>query len=162
MESYRAKHSGGHGIPSPLPYSVVLVLRPFSRVYSPPGSSVHGILQARILERAAMPSSRRSSRLKDRTCVCLLHWQVGSLLLAPPGKPYSIGQKQSMGLTHVQEEGITQVGSLRLILGCVHGSLGFKFKSPHFILFIPKRYQLSFHLHFRICTKHFRTGSIKF
>ena len=28
---------------------------------SPPGSSVHGILQARILEWVAMPSSRRSS-----------------------------------------------------------------------------------------------------
>ena len=47
---------------------------------------------------------------------CLLHWQVGSLPLAPPGKPYFIGQKQIMGLTHVQEEGITQVGSLRFIL----------------------------------------------
>ena len=29
--------------------------------YSPPGSSVHGILQARILEWVAMPSSRGSS-----------------------------------------------------------------------------------------------------
>ena len=34
---------------------------------SPPGSSVHGILQARILERAAMPSSRGSSRPRDGT-----------------------------------------------------------------------------------------------
>ena len=32
-----------------------------------PGSSVHGILQARILEWIAMPSSRRSSRPRDRT-----------------------------------------------------------------------------------------------
>ena len=29
--------------------------------YSPPGSSVHGTLQARILEWVAMPSSRGSS-----------------------------------------------------------------------------------------------------
>ena len=29
--------------------------------YSPPGSSVHGILHARILEWVAMPSSRGSS-----------------------------------------------------------------------------------------------------
>ena len=29
--------------------------------YSPPGSSVYGILQARILEWVAMPSSRGSS-----------------------------------------------------------------------------------------------------
>ena len=35
--------------------------------YSPPGSSVHGILQARILEWVAMPSSRGSSQLRDQT-----------------------------------------------------------------------------------------------
>ena len=34
-----------------------------------PDSSVHGILQARILEWIAMPSSRGSSRLRDRTCI---------------------------------------------------------------------------------------------
>ena len=34
---------------------------------SPPGSSVHGILQARILEYVAMPSSRGSSRPRDQT-----------------------------------------------------------------------------------------------
>ena len=36
---------------------------------SPPGSSVHGILQARILEWVAMPSSRGSSPPRDRTRV---------------------------------------------------------------------------------------------
>ena len=36
---------------------------------SPRGSSVHGILQARILEWVAMPSSRGSSQPRDRTCV---------------------------------------------------------------------------------------------
>ena len=36
---------------------------------SPPGSSVHGILQARILEWVAMPSSRGYSRPRDRTRV---------------------------------------------------------------------------------------------
>ena len=35
----------------------------------PPGSSVHGILQARILEWVAMPSSRGSSWPRDQTCV---------------------------------------------------------------------------------------------
>ena len=34
---------------------------------SPPGSSVHGILQARILEWVAMPSSRGLSGPRDRT-----------------------------------------------------------------------------------------------
>ena len=57
--------------------------------YSPPGSSVRGILQARILEWVAMPSSKGSSWLRDQTphLLCLLHWQVGSLPLAQPGEP---------------------------------------------------------------------------
>ena len=37
--------------------------------YSPPGSSVHGILQARILEWVAMPSSKGSSQPRDPTQV---------------------------------------------------------------------------------------------
>ena len=37
--------------------------------YNPPGSFVHGILQARILEWVAMPSSRGSSGLSDQTHV---------------------------------------------------------------------------------------------
>ena len=36
---------------------------------SPPGSSVHGILQARILEWVAISSSRGSSQPRDQTCV---------------------------------------------------------------------------------------------
>ena len=39
--------------------------------YSLPGSSVHRILQARILKWAAMPSSRGSSQTRDWTCVSL-------------------------------------------------------------------------------------------
>ena len=35
---------------------------------SPPDSPVHGILQARILEWVAMPSSRGSSLPRDQTC----------------------------------------------------------------------------------------------
>ena len=45
---------------------------------SPPDSSVHGILQARILEWVAMPSSRGSSRPRDQihvSCVsCNGRW----------------------------------------------------------------------------------------
>ena len=52
-----------------------------------PSSPVHGILQARILEYTAMPSSGRSSQPRDRThASCLLRGQAGSLLV-PPGKP---------------------------------------------------------------------------
>ena len=36
---------------------------------SPPGSSLHGISQARILEWVAMPSSRGSSQARDRSQV---------------------------------------------------------------------------------------------
>ena len=36
---------------------------------SPPGSSVHGIPQARILEWVAMPSSQGSSQLRDQTSI---------------------------------------------------------------------------------------------
>ena len=37
--------------------------------YSPPVFSVHGILQARILEWVAMPSFRGSSQPRDETCI---------------------------------------------------------------------------------------------
>ena len=50
---------------------------------SPPGSSVNGISQARILEWVAISSSKGSSQPKDRTSisVSLLPWQVDSLPL---------------------------------------------------------------------------------
>ena len=41
--------------------------------YSPPGSSVSGILQARILEWVAMPFSRESSQPRCQTQAGLLH-----------------------------------------------------------------------------------------
>ena len=54
-------------------------------------SSVHGILQARILEWVAMPSLRNLPDPGSNPCVlCLLHWQVGSLPLVPPGKPFFV------------------------------------------------------------------------
>ncbi|KAM7228572.1 hypothetical protein CapIbe_021026, partial [Capra ibex] len=39
--------------------------------YSPPGSSVQGILQTRMLEWVGMPSFRGSSRPRDRTHISL-------------------------------------------------------------------------------------------
>ena len=49
--------------------------------YSPPGSSVRGILQARILEWFATPSSRGSFPTQGSNLhpLCLLHWQAYSL-----------------------------------------------------------------------------------
>ena len=56
---------------------------------SPPGSSVHGIFPARILEWVATSFSRGSSQPRDRTRISCIswHWQEDSLPLAPPGKP---------------------------------------------------------------------------
>ena len=50
--------------------------------YSSPGSSVHGILQARILEWVAIPFSRGSSQPRGKPTL-----QADSLLSEPPGKP---------------------------------------------------------------------------
>ena len=53
-----------------------------------PGSSVHGILQARLLEWVAIPLLQGIFPTQgSNPCLCLLHWQTGSLPLAPPGKP---------------------------------------------------------------------------
>ena len=55
---------------------------------SPPGSSVHGVLQARILEWVAIPFSRGSSwpRIKPGSPAL----QADTLLSEPPGKPPSM------------------------------------------------------------------------
>ena len=59
---------------------------------SPPGSSLHGILRARILEQVAIPFSRGSSQSRDEThisCVScigrqvLYHWHH-------PGSPHQV------------------------------------------------------------------------
>ena len=58
-----------------------------------PGSSVHGILQARILEWAVMPSSRGSYQPRDWTCISYVSCigrQDTYLLLELPGKPQSV------------------------------------------------------------------------
>ena len=56
--------------------------------HSPPGSSVHGILQARILERAARSFSRESSQPRDQTWLLgLPHQLAGSYHFTPPAKP---------------------------------------------------------------------------
>ena len=52
---------------------------------SPPGSSVHGLLQARTLEWFAMPSSRGSSNPEMEPWSPAL--QAGSFPSEPPGKP---------------------------------------------------------------------------
>ena len=60
---------------------------------SPPDSSVPGILQARILERVAISFQGIFLTQGSNLCLlCALHWQAGSLPLAPPGKPRDSNQ----------------------------------------------------------------------
>ena len=60
----------------------------WKRICSPPGSSVHGILQARTLDWVAISSSRESSQPRDRTLISwisvkalFLIWEV--VILTP-------------------------------------------------------------------------------
>ena len=55
---------------------------------SSPGSSVHGILQARILEWVATLFSRESSQPSDQACAsCISGIACGLFTTATPGKP---------------------------------------------------------------------------
>ena len=56
--------------------------------HTPPDSSVHGILQARIVEWVAMSSSRGSSWPRHR--ICISGTSRRTLYPEPPGKPMSL------------------------------------------------------------------------
>ena len=56
--------------------------------YSPPGSFVHGIFQARILEWVAVSFSRGSSRPRDQTCIFSL---AGGFFTTEPPSPREAG-----------------------------------------------------------------------
>ena len=96
-----SKESGGRGDPpQPRAYLHTLAVCAYVRacsvsklcpplcdpmVCSPPGSSAHGILQARILEGVAISFSRGSSWPRDRTLICIGRYILLSLshLLSP-------------------------------------------------------------------------------
>ena len=80
---------------------------------SPPGSSVHGILQARILEWVAMPFSRRSSRPRDQTRVSCVSCTASRLFTTSftweareqgssqkEGRPENVGSNSPSNLQH--------------------------------------------------------------
>ena len=56
--------------------------------YSPPGSSLHGILQARIMEWVTIFFSRGSSRPRGQSCVFCIGRPSFSTT-EPPGKPHA-------------------------------------------------------------------------
>ena len=57
---------------------------------SPPGSSIHGILQARILEWVAISSSRRSSQSRDRAWVFRITGRFFSIWATREGWSYRL------------------------------------------------------------------------
>ena len=89
---------------------------------SPPGSSFHGILQAKILEWVAMPSSRRSSQPRNRIHLSMSPALAGRFFTTSASweawfKDYSIHQSLiSIGLLtffknkkrHMQKEALVQ------------------------------------------------------
>ena len=84
---------------------------------SPVGSSVHRILQARILEWNAMPSSRRSSRRRDQTHIS---WLAGRFFTTePPGKPSQVVMDSNITLYDL----LAEPGSTSVVANtacCVH------------------------------------------
>ena len=86
---------------------------------SPPGFSVYGILQARIQERVAMPSSRKSSRPGDRTCISRIFCIAGRLFATETlGKPIGIYTLAYSFLFWFpcQDIGSTRAGTLSTVL----------------------------------------------
>ena len=69
---------------------------------SPPGSSLHGIFQARILEWGChfLPQGDHSDSGIEPKSLCLLHWQVDSLSVSQQGSPiYCENQRHLSGLS---------------------------------------------------------------
>ena len=86
---------------------------------NPPGSSAYGIFQARILEWVAMPFSGDLPHPGIQPMsLSLLHWQAGSLPLAPPGKPF-LGLAREASPTPVLLPGKSH--GRRSLVGCSPG-----------------------------------------
>ena len=76
-----------------IPWNWCLVTKSYPTLLCPmdcslPGSSIHGISQARILKWITIPSSRESSWPRDQTCVSCI--AGGLFTIEPPGKPNSM------------------------------------------------------------------------
>ena len=93
--------------------------------YGPPSSSVHGILQARVLEWIAMPPSRGCSRPRNQTCASyigrwvLYHWATWEALWT-----YTQTHAHMCAHTHVflQESDHTRLSFLKLAFFYLTGS----------------------------------------
>ena len=90
--------------------------------HSPPGSSVHEILQARILEWIVMPSFRGSSQPRDRTCVSYMYVfdNYGSVLKGSHIRLWVYDMKVDL----IREDSPEEVRCKLLSEGCVAGWRG--------------------------------------
>ena len=84
---------------------------------SPPGSSVHGISQARILEWVAISFSRELTRLRDGTCTSCFQLSTSPTRMVHFSRLMSLHWK----ISHLKS--ILYIKALWLTLGVVH--LGF-------------------------------------
>ena len=87
----------------------------------PPGSSVHGILQARtLMTRLGCHALLQGIFLTQELIPCVvhfLHWQASSLPLAPPGKPLCLDVKVSMAMLHHKPCFLVASQAASLVLG---------------------------------------------
>ena len=90
---------------------------------SPPSSSVHGILQARILEWVASPFSRGSSDLRMEPRSLALQADF-FFTVEPPGKPMQCKRLQSLGWEDLLEKGT----DVQIMIGFGQSVAGYEMK----------------------------------
>ena len=82
-----------------------------------PGSSVHGISQAKILEGVAIPISRESLRPRDKTCISCIAGRF--LTTERPGKPEEQVVQRQSGIREAEGDGErmawTNVGAREMV-----------------------------------------------
>ena len=113
-----------------------------------PGSSVHGILQARILECVAMPSSRGPSWPRDWTCIYVSCTAGRFLPTEPPRKPQMANERALIPFMRTQPSWLVTFQRPHLlilslwVLGFQHIYLGWgktqTFRSQHSTAASPK------------------------
>ena len=89
---------------------------------SPPGSSVHEILQARVLERVAISSSKGSSQPRDWTHISWVSCIAGRLFTTEPQ-----GSPNKNVTTHVK---VLYMWTYILILGKTHNHHSLSLSTP--------------------------------
>ena len=101
-----------------------------------PGSSIHGISQARILEWIAISFLQGiflTQGRRDSYLFRILHWQVDSLPLAPPGKTQISGSYGNSMLKFFRTHQTIFHSSYTIYI--LNSNLSFPISSPLFLFF---------------------------